>query len=318
MVAALAVLFAVTVTRDAALRSSCDGSEGAAGTVPAGTAVEIRFAVSDGSNCYKIAATVDGKPVLGYIDGAALAGTQAFDQQRRGGAPLDSASQSPHLAMPIEQPRDTGQSGEKLYGMRVALRYDREALPVDVAREMVAVLDDDLIRISGQLGCATGERITVIVEDRGSYLKTTKAAEWSAGLYDGRIHISLTEGQNFGPGTRRIFAHETVHACLANIGRFPTWIHEGLAQKLSGDTLSAQALAELRRSIASGAVPKLENLGQNWSGLSEKSARLAYNLSLAAADALVENYSNYGIPNLLRNPGMLRQVTSGVDKALGL
>jgi len=39
--------------------------------------------------------------------------------------------------------------------------------------------------------------------------------------------------------TRQVFAHELVHACLANIGSWPAWLHEGLAQKLSGEPVSA-------------------------------------------------------------------------------
>jgi len=393
MIAVAGLLFAVTIAQDVALRPSCDGSDAAAGKIPAGTQVEIRFAVSDGSNCYKIAATVDGKPVLGYVDGSALTDTKSFDEQRRGGASLDGIGQSQALAEhlneragdpapllnthqpakaleQIEQmlknnPRDAkllalasvaayqsddlrraagycrdalaltddGQtagfcrtveresredkSGEKLMGMRVALRYEGQTLPADVARSMVAILDEEFGRISEQLGCVAEERITAIVQSRDAYLKTTNAAEWSGGQYDGRIHVSMWEGKQLDAGTRRTLAHEMVHACLANIGRFPSWLHEGLAQKLSGDTLSAAARADLQDKIRDGAIPKLENLGQNWSHMNAQNARLAYNLALAAADALVENYANVGLRNMLRNPEMLGPATAGVDKALG-
>lgn len=378
MIAAAGLLFAVTIARDAALRPSCDGSDVAVATVPAGTKVEIRFAVADGSNCYKIAATVDGKSVLGYVDGPVLKGTDGFDEQRRGRTSLDGAGQSSALVTAPEQARkpqnahllvqaalaayqsddlrrawgycrdaltltadsnvagfckkveresmvDMGgadKSGEKLYGLRVALRYEGEAMPADVARTMVAALDDEFIRISNQLGCRAEERITAIVQSRESYMKSTNAAEWSAGLYDGRIHVPLMDGtpdsQQFGPRMHRTFAHETVHACLANIGRFPAWLHEGLAQKLSGDTLSAAARQELQEKVRAGALPRLEKMGQDWSHLSGEHARLAYNLALAAADVLAENYANYGLRNVLRNPELLQHVTAGIDKALGL
>ena len=35
-----------------------------------------------------------------------------------------------------------------------------------------------------------------------------------------------------GALTRRTLAHETVHACLAALGNWPAWVHEGLAQRL--------------------------------------------------------------------------------------
>ncbi len=398
MVAAVAVLFAITATHNAALRSSCDASDGAIGSIPAGTQVEIQFAVSDGSNCYKIAASVDGKSVAGYVDAAALSGIKAFEEQRKGGIAVNDAtirsdavlqllkqsapdsrriadllnSNQPAQALqflePLLQrhPHDAGliglaalaayrsddlrragqycrdaapldgdlklaafcrvvdreskadKSGEKIYGLRVALRYEGDTLPADVARSMVAALDEEFSRISGRLGCPAEERITAIVQSREAYYRGTNAAEWSGGLYDGRIHVPLIEGARIGPQTRRTFAHETVHACLANIGSFPAWLHEGLAQKLSGDTLSSAARQDLRVRIGAGSLPKLENIGQNWSRLNPENARAAYALALAAADALVDNYANYGLRNILRNPGLLLQVTAEIDKTLGL
>src|SRR6266853_1886166 len=94
MSASIALLFALTVARDAALRPSCDASETVVATIPAGTPVEIRFAVSDGSNCYKIAANVEGKTVVGYVNGSALSDTNVFERQRQGGASLDVTTQS--------------------------------------------------------------------------------------------------------------------------------------------------------------------------------------------------------------------------------
>jgi hypothetical protein len=52
--------------------------------------------------------------------------------------------------------------------------------------------------------------------------------------------------------------------------------------------------------------------------MSPENARIAYNLALAAADILFENYAGYGIRNLLHNPQMMQQITPGLDKALGL
>ncbi len=86
------------------------------------------------------------------------------------------------------------EAAEKLYGAHIALRYEGEALPVDTARAILAMLDDDYSRISAQLGCNSTERIVAIVQNRDSYLRSTGAAEWSGGQYDGRIHIAWTDG----------------------------------------------------------------------------------------------------------------------------
>jgi tetratricopeptide (TPR) repeat protein len=212
-------------------------------------------------------------------------------------------------------------SGEKLIGAHIALRYEGEALPADTARAILALLDDDFSRISVQLGCSSGERIVAIVQSHDSYLRTTGAAEWSGGQYDGRIHISWTDGSQVGPQMQRALAHELVHACLTGIPSgstpWPAWLQEGLAQKLSGDTLQPAIRAQLRQLAAARAIPRLENLGQDWSGMTKQNAIAAYSLALDAADALYDNYANYGIRNVLSNPDRLPRITADLDQKLG-
>jgi hypothetical protein len=74
----------------------------------------------------------------------------------------------------------------------------------------------------------------------------------------------------------------------------------------------------LRQLAEAHQIPRLEDLGQNWSRLSSENARIAYNLALAAADALYGDHSSYGIRNVVSNPQILRQVTAELDKKLGL
>lgn len=407
---ALPVLFfvaAMAVRADGtALRSGCDSEDDVVASLPKGTPVEVRFRLSDGSDCFKVAATIDGKDVLGYLPGSALAGVESFDQERssaasvdvvrelnpvvtetkkavaRTGDPaLDRAQQLLEANQPaqaLEQmqsalskhPRDANvlvlaglaayradqlraaldywkqaldlapddrlqavydrvkreaaadRSGDKLYGIHVALRYEGEALPADTARAILATLDDDYTRIADQLGCRSDERIVAIVQSREDYLRTTGAAEWSGGQYDGRIHVAWTSGTAIGPEMQRALAHELVHACLTSIPSgatpWPAWLQEGLAQKLSGDTLSAGVRAQLDHLAQTHAIPKLENLQQNWSRLSTQNAYAAYSLALAAADALYDNYASYGIRNILNNPATLPRITANLDAKLGL
>ncbi|HTW63894.1 MAG TPA: hypothetical protein VME17_04720 [Bryobacteraceae bacterium] len=412
---ALPVLFflaAIAVRTDQTpLRSGCDADDDIVATLPAGTPVNIRFRLSDGSDCFKISATVDGKDVLGYVPGSALTGLANYeaslaqsssttvaqdldmsrDLARSSAAPAQymvhtadpAIAQAAHLLNAGEpsqalnelqaaierHPRDpnilllaglaayrsdqiqnaldywkqsldlapnktlaaiyetakreaaSDRSGNKLYGMYVALRYEGEALPADTARAILGLLDDDYSRISGQLGCTPDERIVAIVQDRTSYLQSTGAAEWSGGQYDGRIHIAWTDGTAIGPPMQRALAHEMVHACLTSIPSgstpWPAWLQEGLAQKLSGDVLSPSVRQQLRQLAAQHSIPRLENLAQDWSAMSTQKAITAYSLALAAADTMYENYANYGIRNILRNPAELPRITADLDSKLG-
>lgn len=210
-------------------------------------------------------------------------------------------------------------SGQRTIGTRVTLRYEGETVPPEVAREMLEALDSEYARISSQIGCRAEERITAIVQSRDAYLKTTGAAEWSGGQYDGRIRIALVdEGPSVGPRTRRAFAHELVHACLSSLGSWPSWFHEGFAQKFSGDRLSRDELDHLQRSIRAGEIPRLEKLAGSWAGLSPAQARAAYTVALRAADIFLEAYSTDGLRNLINTPARFPQVTEALNRRLEL
>jgi hypothetical protein len=258
-----------------------------------------------------------------------LAGLAAYRSDEVGTA-LDYWKQSldlapnPALARVYERVRreeEVNSDTEKLYGVHVALRYDHQVLPLDTARAILSALEQDYGRISAQLGCPQ-EQIVAIVQTREAYLRSTDAVLWSGGQYDGRIHIAWAEGAHFDPQIRRALAHEMVHACLTSIPSgnlpWPTWLQEGLAQRLSGDTPAPFARGELHRLARQRHIPRLENLQQDWSGLSVENARLAYKLALAAANLLYKDGEANSIHGVLSKPENLRYVTAGLDKKLGL
>ena len=210
------------------------------------------------------------------------------------------------------------QSRDSLTGLRVALRYEGTSVPAEAARQMIATLDDEFSRISSQLGCRADERIVAIVQTPAAYRASMQAAEWSGGLFDGRIHVPLMEGAKVGAATKQTFAHELVHACLANLGPFPAWLHEGLAQRLSGEALHPQARAMVQEAIAKRALPKLQDLGQNWSGLSAEHARMAYSLAWMAVEQLEQNHGALGLRTILASPGLVVLKTEQLNKSLGL
>ena len=90
---ALPMLFFVAAmavrTDQTPLRSGCDSDDGVVASLPAGTPVEVRFRLSDGSDCFKVAATIDGKDVLGYVPASALTGLERYEQERSSAASVD-------------------------------------------------------------------------------------------------------------------------------------------------------------------------------------------------------------------------------------
>jgi hypothetical protein len=218
----------------------------------------------------------------------------------------------------VEKETKNDQSNERLVGLRVMLRYDSSVVKADAARDMLGALDHEFSRVADELGCHADERVVAIVQSRDAYRKGTEAAEWSGGQYDGRIRVPVFDGQGLDKEMRRTLAHEITHACLTMLGRWPAWLQEGLAQKLSGDTLKPEVRQKLAAMAQEKKLPRLSNLGQDWSRMDADHAVLAYALSLAAVETFYQDYANYGIGNLLRNPERLGQITADLDRRLGL
>src|ERR1700733_9311178 len=88
----LLFLAALAVKQDhTPLRAGCETGDATIATLPAGTLVEVRFRVADGSDCFKISATVNGKPVVGYVGSSALSNVDQFEQQRIAAVSMDSS-----------------------------------------------------------------------------------------------------------------------------------------------------------------------------------------------------------------------------------
>jgi hypothetical protein len=221
------------------------------------------------------------------------------------------------LIAKIEKEKSGDKSGEKLYGTRFMLRYEGGNLAPEVARTMIALLEQEYSRISAEVGCRTDERIVTIVQSKQAFRDTTNAAEWSGGLFDGfKIRVPVVETTTINAVTQRTLSHELVHACLASMGQWPTWLHEGMAQKLTGDTLPRARLEAVKALVRSGKLPRLDNMNQSWSRMSSQHAQWAYDYALAAVDMLYDVYRNYGIQNIFRNPDRLAQITATLDKQM--
>ena len=218
----------------------------------------------------------------------------------------------------VERETKGDQSNDRLYGMRVLLRYESSTIPVETARQMTAVLDQEFARISNELGCSAEERVIAIVQSKEAYRKSTDTAEWNGGQFDGKIRVPVFDPRVVDSTLLRSLAHETAHACLTMLGHWPAWLQEGVAQKLSGDSLNPAQRKKLADLAREGKLPRLTNLKQDWSRMDAQHASEAYALSLAAVELLWNDSGAAGVRNLLRNPDRLPQATAELDRRLGL
>ena len=216
----------------------------------------------------------------------------------------------------VERESAADVSSQKSYGTRFALRYEGGQLDPRSARELTQVFDREVTRISQELGCNSNDRLAVIIQSRENYSATTGAADWSGGRYDGRIRIALAPGGSVDAETTRTFSHEYTHACLASLGNWPSWLHEGIAQRMAGDSPHPRQLQLLQQLGQAGQLPKLRNLAGGWARLDTRSARVAYTVALVAVQKLYGRYQTYGVRTLLAQPSRLPQITQELDKSV--
>jgi hypothetical protein len=204
-------------------------------------------------------------------------------------------------------------SGARTSGAVFTLRYEDARVTPQVAGEMIDVLEAEYSRVSSELGCRAGEKLVAVVQTEDAYRDTTGAAGWSGGQFDGRIRIPLMyENGRVGPRMRRVFAHEIVHACLAQMGSYPAWFHEGMAQMFSGDRISRSELSVLREQFRNGQLPKYTELAGGWSNLTSEQAGMAYRMALAGMELLGSDRAR----TLVRSPERMPQVAEELNRLM--
>ena len=219
----------------------------------------------------------------------------------------------------VERESKNDQSTERLYGLRVLLRYESSIVPTETARQMTTVLDQEFIRISQHAGlqrrrarhrhCAEPRCVPQVHRLGGMVRGAVRRQDSRAGV------------RPEGSGSRACSVRwrmRPTHACLTMLGHWPAWLQEGIAQKLSGDSLSPAQMKKITSWVHEGKLPRLSNLRQDWSRLDADHAAVAYALSLAAVELLWQDSGDDGVRNLLRNPDRLPQVTAELDRKLGL
>jgi len=266
-------------------------------------------------------AEISRHPDAGLYAMAGTAARQSDDNRRaleyfRKSLELESNPDVEALVKELDREYTADHSNAKLYGVRVALRFDSDAIPVETARQMIGTIDETLTQVSQQLGCPNDEKVVTIAQTWEAYRKSVGFVEWSGGVFDGRIRVPMDRGTGMNEQSRRTLAHEATHACLSRFGNVPGWLHEGLAQKLSGESISPVARAAVTTMAREGKLASLVQLGSGFGGLNSQQARVAYTQALMAVEILLKDYGNDGLRNILRNPERIASIAPEIDKRL--
>jgi hypothetical protein len=120
------------------------------------------------------------------------------------------------------------------------------------------------------------------------------------GLYDGQIRLYVGEGIEDKEKLTLTVRHEMVHALLHRAaGNLPSWIQEGLAQKV-GEDPSSEHLQAVRnymlREMSKGYVIDLSSLDRSFITMDVERRTKAYAVSLLFMVHLERSYNRNFIP----------------------
>jgi hypothetical protein len=176
------------------------------------------------------------------------------------------------------------------------LRYDGE-VDLDLADAVIEFLEEQYWGMADRLDYAPRQPITVVLYPTRQFRDVTQLPEWVGGVYDGKIRVPLGGLSRLDPVAEGVLRHELTHAFVhaKSRGQCPRWLHEGLAQRLEGRTLSARD--------REGIVQRFREVApEEW-----ESGRFSYPLALSLTSHLE---SRGGFDSLAR---VLRRLGEGED-----
>ena len=112
--------------------------------------------------------------------------------------------------------------------------------------------------------------------------------DWVAGVFDGKIRVSVEAEGGDGTASAAVLSHELAHAVLRHAAgeRAPGWLHEGYAQWSSGRRIPRR---ELPGALSGSESPTAAALEASLRGpLDRRAARALYAQTLSLVEHLVE------------------------------
>jgi hypothetical protein len=125
----------------------------------------------------------------------------------------------------------------------LALEHDRE----NYQRLLSGIVDEAWRLAQAETGLAPGRAVRVRVHSRAGYESTFgTGAAWNRGAHYSRGEIHVNGGNRLDDRFAGTMVHEMVHAVLDHQGtswRLPTWLNEGLAERVAWQRKGLSELA---------------------------------------------------------------------------
>jgi len=169
-----------------------------------------------------------------------------------------------------------------------------------LASEVIYTLEEQFQSLQAELRYTPAEPIAVILYTREAFRDVTHVPDWAGALNDGRIRVPVQGMEKVSPPLAISLKHELTHSFLfqKTQGRCPSWLHEGIAQWMTGRR-TGESAAQLVAMFESGKGKSLRTLEGPWLKFSSSESWFAYGWSLAAVESIEGSSGADGLDRLL-------------------
>ncbi|HMS84987.1 MAG TPA: peptidase MA family metallohydrolase [Nitrospira sp.] len=170
---------------------------------------------------------------------------------------------------------------------------------------VLEILEEAYRDIGQKFGHFPTKPIMVVLHAKESFQGSTGSPAWADGLYDptlGRIQIPAQGATTDRKWLANVLRHEYVHALLhdrlgSQVGALPTWLNEGLAMQMAGDSWSELDTA---RHGETKVIP-LTALEGPWGTFSADASIVAYLEASSATHYMVERWGMARVDDLIKS-----------------
>jgi len=169
-----------------------------------------------------------------------------------------------------------------------------------LASEVIRTLEDQFQSLQSELHYTPAEPIAVILYTRETFRDVTHVPDWAGALNDGRIRVPVQGMESVSAPLAISLKHELTHSFLfqKTQGRCPSWLHEGIAQWMTGRR-SGQNAAQLIAMFQGSKGKSLRSLEGSWMKFSSSESWFSYGWSLAVVESIEANSGSDGLDRLL-------------------
>jgi len=205
-----------------------------------------------------------------------------------------------HLLGKAQREQKVEKELERNYSGHFILSYAEHG-KVDIGGEILDALENAYTWAGAKLSHYPERQIPVILYTQRQFSGLTGSPEWAAGLYDGKIRLSIGGLTQVTAGVRSLLAHEFMHVMVMEMAgnRVPFWLNEGLAELAAREQDDPQ-LTHLQAAVNADQLFSVVELQGAFRDISAERVSLAYEQSYSFVHYLIERFGWYEMGTLLQ------------------